>query len=222
MMDRSHGHDLRLEKTNPGARRVDPVPVRGIDIAGAVLARQPGATDPHRALNQLAPAYGVFERSGIRFAPWTGAPKQKRAPGPDAIRTDKALALRRIRDAPSSHQHDILGRRRDRVSPHQSLPELLGADETGADPFATAPDQRAYPKHLTARGKGQAKQLGYRQIADVKANPVFRDVDDGAFDPWRFGRRNHKSRRVQIDPDAFARAEFCTLSRHRVALGRQP
>jgi hypothetical protein len=38
--DRSRGHDFRPAKTCRVARRDDPVPLRGIDLAGPDLARQ--------------------------------------------------------------------------------------------------------------------------------------------------------------------------------------
>ena len=96
-----------------------------------------------------------------------------------------------------------------------SLPQLPGADETGADPLAAAPDQRTYPKHLATGGKRKTEQLRHRQIADLQADAVVGDIDDLARDPRRIRRRNQKSLRVQIDPDALARAAFYALFRHR-------
>src|ERR1700760_797178 len=92
--------------------------------------------------------------------------------------------------------------------------QLLGTEELGADHLAIAPDQRANPQNLAGGGEGQPEQLGYRQRADVHADSLPGDVDDGAFDPWGIGRLNHESRLVQIDPHMLARAKVLAVSRH--------
>src|ERR1700716_2838389 len=49
-----------------------------------------------------------------------------------------------------------------------------------------------------------------------------KNIDDHALDPWRVGRRNQKSRLVQIDANIFAIAEVLAVSCHRIPLSRLP
>ena len=88
--------------------------------------------------------------------------------------------------------------------------------KAGANPLASAPYQRADAKYVAGDGKGQAEQFRYRQITDLNADPVFRDVDDRACYPWRVRRGNYKPGGTQINPDTPARAVFDTLSRHEL------
>src|ERR1700687_3223761 len=113
-------------------------------------------------------------------------------------------------------------KRRIGVSRHQTLPKLFRGDEAGADKFAPAPDQRTYPKDFAARCECQAEKVRHRQRADIQASAVVGDIDDQALDPWRLGRRNQKSRLVQIDPNLFAAAAVPALSCHLIPLGPKP
>jgi len=84
-----------------------------------------------------------------------------------------------------------------------------------AEPLALAPDQQAYPKHLTTPGECKTEDLRHRHSADIQTGAVLGHVDNGALDPWRIGRRNQESRLVQVDPHTLAAAGIFTVSRHR-------
>src|SRR5882757_9356327 len=97
---------------------------------------------------------------------------------------------------------------------HLTLPKLLCGNEAGADQFAAAPDQRAHPKHLTARGEGKAEQFGHREVADFETGAVLGNVDHMALDPRRIRRWDQESGFAQVDPDMLARTEIFAVSGH--------
>src|SRR5437667_8345837 len=119
-------------------------------------------------------------------------------PGSDSIRTGKALRVRLLGS----------GLRRD------ALPQLPGRDESDADQFAPAPDQRAYPPHLAARGQRKAEHFWHREVAHVEAGAVLGNIEDVALDPWRIRRRNQESPLAQVDPYELAGTQIFAVSRH--------
>ena len=70
--------------------------------------------------------------------------------------------------------------------------QLFGGNKAGAEPLALAPDQQADPKHLAAPGECEAEDLRHRHSADIQADAVLGNVEDGALDPWRVGRRDQQ------------------------------
>src|SRR3981189_408298 len=108
------------------------------------------------------------------------------------------------------------------VSQHKIPPTLFRSDEAGADKSAPAPDHGTHPNDFAARRECEAEKFRHRQRTDVQASAVFGNIDDHALDPWRVGRRNQKSRLVQIDANIFAIAEVLAVSCHRIPLSRLP
>src|SRR6476646_881675 len=95
-----------------------------------------------------------------------------------------------------------------------TLPQLPGGDEPDTDKFAPAPDQRAYPPHLAARGEGKAEHLGNREVAHIQAGAVVGNVEDVALDPRRIRRRDQESLLAQVDPNELAGTKVFAVSRH--------